>query len=321
MSGCWAGLDAQVRLRADLRLMGSDFALTAVATDSSTASAAIAAGIQEIQRIEGRISSWAEDSETSAINRAAGTSPTPVSTELFQLINRASKVSALTEGAFDLTFGPLMRCWPLRDSSFQWPDSALVRKVRKLVGYQQIELDREASTVFLPQQGMQIGFGAIGKGYAANRARTIMQAFGLQGGMVNAGGDLTCWGDDLNQTGWTIGISDPGNTERIHTRLQINNLAVVTSGDYINYILHNGIRYSHILDPRTGYPVVNMSSVTVICSDAELADALATGVSVMGATEGINLLEQLREIEGIILTGDGQILQTSGVKRMRASKD
>ena len=179
-----------------LRLMGTRFELTAVADDDAEAWAAVEAGIAEIQRIEALISSWDEHSQTSEINRQAGLAPVAVDAELYELIFRALKVSGLTGGAFDISFASMERIWQFDGQEQTLPDPAIVAEARQLIDWHKIRLDAEARTVFLTEPGMRIGFGAIGKGYAANRAKAIMREMpGVRGGLVNASGDLISWGE------------------------------------------------------------------------------------------------------------------------------
>ncbi|MCB0635664.1 MAG: FAD:protein FMN transferase [Lewinella sp.] len=292
-----------------LRLMGTRFELTAVADNDAQAWAAVETGIAEIRRIEALISSWDEHSQTSEINRQAGLAPVEVDAELYELIFRALKVSGLTGGAFDISFASMERIWQFDGQEQTLPDPAIVAEARQLIDWHKIRLDAEAHTVFLTEPGMRIGFGAIGKGYAANRAKAIMREMpGVRGGLVNASGDLISWGESDRDEGWTIKIADPRQQGRALAWLHVGDMAVVTSGDYERYFTSNGQRYAHIIDPRTGYPTTGVKSVTIICPDAELADALATSVFALGAEEGLHLLNQLNGIEGLIVSDTDEIL-------------
>jgi thiamine biosynthesis lipoprotein len=177
--------------------MGSRFELMAISVDSTQARQAIDAGYREIDRIEQLISSWIPGSETDQINKAAGIKPVKVSKELFDLISRSIKVSKLTDGAFDISFAGMEKIWEFnRQVVLELPDAQLVASAVKKVNYQNIALDHDESTVFLTNTGMRIGFGSIGKGYAANRAMKVMKDLGIVSGMVNAGGDLITWGQN-----------------------------------------------------------------------------------------------------------------------------
>ncbi len=296
------------------RMMGSRFEIIAVTSDSLSAIKAIDAGFDEVNRIEQLISSWLPNSQTSKINRMAGQSPVQVSPELYHLIYRSIKVSILTEGAFDISFAGMAPLWKFEGQEVQeLPDSAGVAQAAQTANYKHVLLDSEQKTVFLTEPGMKIGFGAIGKGYAANRAMSVMKAQEINSGMVNAGGDLITWGKSQDDKDWSIGIADPSNKDQIFAWLSLPDMALVTSGDYEKYFVYNNERYGHILDPRTGYPSKGIKSVSILCPDAELADALATAVYVMGEQKGMTLIDQLKGIECLIITEDDRVLQSKNL--------
>lgn len=298
-----------------LKLMGSRFELTAVADNEQQAWDAINAGIKEIERIEALISSWNNKSQTSKINYNAGIRPVQVDKELYDLIFRTKKVSKLTNGAFDISFASMDKIWKFDGSMQQMPDDEIVQKAKANINYQNILLAPQKQSVFLKVAGMKIGFGAIGKGYAANRAKAIMQAMpGIKGGVVNASGDLATWGLSNTKEGWLINITNPKDKELALGWLQINGLAVVTSGDYERFVEFDGKRYAHIIDPRTGYPTTGIKSVTLICPDAELADALATAVFVLGKEKGLDLVNRLQKTECLVVTDEDEILTSNNLK-------
>ena len=309
---------AQTAHREVLKRMGSRFELTAVGATEAQCAAAVRAGFAEIERIERLISSWDPQSQTSAINRAAGRQPVRVDPELYDLIHRAKKVSALTEGAFDISYASMDRIWHFDGSMDALPDSATVRAARAHIDWQRIELNSDSSTVFLRDHGMKIGFGAIGKGYAANRARACMRALpGVTGGVVNAGGDLITWGTSTRPEGWTVHITDPKDPSATVGWLRVDDLAVVTSGDYERFVEFDGVRYAHIIDPRTGYPTTGIKSVTLVCPDAELADALATSVFVLGVERGLALVNRLRYVECLVVTDADELRPSEGMRLNR----
>ncbi len=285
-----------------LKLMGSRFELVAIAKDSVQAKAAVDSAIHEIQRIENLISSWLPDSETSQVNREAAQHPVKVSRELWGLLYRAIKVSKLTQGAFDISFASLEPLWSFEQQEItHFPDSQAIARSKQGVGYQNIILNRDSLSVFFQLPKLKIGLGAIGKGYAANQARKRMRALGIQDGLVNAGGDLTAWGFNQDGDAWQIGIADPQSPSKKASWLQIQDQAVVTSGNYEKYFIYKGQHFGHIIDPRTGFPVKGVKSVSIVCPDAELADALATAVYVLGKKEGIALIDRLKGIECLII--------------------
>jgi len=298
-----------------LLLMGSRFEVTTVAENKNLAWDAVNAGIAEIDRIEKLISSWDTNSQTSSINRQAGIQAVKVNKELFNLIFRAKKIATLTNGAFDISYASMDRIWKFDGSMQAMPSPEKVAQARAKINWQNILLDKEEQTVFLKEKGMKIGFGAMGKGYAANRAKAIMQKMtGIHGGLVNAGGDLIAWGKNNNPAGWSVKIADPKDKNKMIAYLQLQNQAIVTSGDYEKFVFFDGIRYAHIIDPRTGYPTRGIKSVTIISPDAELSDALATSVFVMGKEKGLALINEINGVEGLVITDKDELLTTINLK-------
>ena len=285
-----------------MKLMGNHFELTVVAADESWACERIEAGVTEIRRIERLLTTFSEDSETARINAQAGIAPVEVSAETFGLIERANRISRLTQGAFDITYGSIdRRLWNFDTSMTSLPDPAVARERVRLIDYRKIILDPQRRTVFLRENGMRIGFGGIGKGYAAEMAKAVMQSLGVTSGVVNASGDLTAWGLQPEGRPWTIGIVNPNASNQVFSWLDVTGLAVATSGNYEKYILIDGKRYSHTIDPRTGLPVTGIKSVTILCPNAEIADALATPVMIMGIHAGLDMINQMQHIEAILI--------------------
>ncbi|RIJ47832.1 FAD:protein FMN transferase [Maribellus luteus] len=297
-----------------LKLMGSRFEITVVANSETEANQFMDMAVEEITRIEKLISSWDPNSETSAVNAAAGKKPVKVSPELFKLIQRAISVSKLTDGAFDITYASMDRIWKFDGSMKEMPSEEMIKASVEKVGYQNIVLDEANSTVFLKKEGMKIGFGAIGKGYAADKAKELLISKGVVAGIINASGDMNTWGKQPNGKDWMVAITNPMDKNKAFALLPIEHGAVVTSGDYEKYVNFNGKRYAHIIDPRTGYPATGIISATVFAPKAELADALATSVFVMGIEAGIDRINQLPHIECIIVDDQGKIHQSENIK-------
>ena len=297
-----------------LRLMGSRFEITAVNPDSILAWNSINVAVAEISRIEKLISSWDPNSQTSKINLNAGIKPVPVDSELFQLIRRCKKVSKLTGGLFDISFASIDKVWKFDGSMTRMPTEEEIAASVSKINYENIILDEKNSTVFLKEVGMKIGFGGIGKGYAANKAKAMMVSMGIASGVVNAGGDLIAWGKQENGQDWNVGITDPKDKTKIIGWLNISDQAVVTSGDYEKFVEFNGKRYGHIINPKTGMPASGINSVTIICPDAELADALATAVFVLGIKDGIDLINQLNGIEGVVINDQDLIFSSKNIQ-------
>ncbi|MEZ0540182.1 FAD:protein FMN transferase [Fibrella arboris] len=300
-----------------VRLLGNRFEISAVTGDVAFAEAGIDAAIAEVGRIEALLTTFSPDSQTNQINAQAGIAPVEVDQEVFALIGRSLKLSALTQGAFDITYGSIdKRLWNFDTTMTALPDRETARQSVRLINYRNVLLNEADNSVFLREKGMRIGFGGIGKGYAAERARYVMARLGVTSGVVNAAGDLTAWGTQPNGEPWTIGIADPTTRQTAFSRLSISGFAVATSGDYEKYVLIGGKRYSHTIDPRTGYPVTGLKSVTILAPSAELADALTTPVMVMGRSVGLHLIDQIPQV-GCILIDDNDRLFTS--KNIRLS--
>ena len=295
-------------------LMGSSFEITVVAEDEDFAKESLAIAKKEIIRIENLISSWDQKSETSRINRNAGIAAVEVSKELFDLIFRAQQISKLSSGAFDLTFAAIDKLWNFDGRESEMPNPDALKASVFNIGYQLIELDEESLTVFLPKKGMKIGFGAIGKGYAADRAKQLLVERGVLGGIINASGDMNTWGTKPDGSSWTIGIVNPMNNKKVFSWFSLEHNAVVTSGDYEKFTQINGRRYSHIIDPRTGIPSQGIVSCTIFASKAELADAIATAIFVMGVESGLFLIDQLPDIEAILIDESGIIHRSKNIE-------
>ena len=297
-----------------LFLMGCNFEVTVVASGQPEADAYIELAKSEIVRIEKLISSWDEASETSLINRNAGREPVKVSSELIQLIERSLAISKLTDGAFDISYASMDKIWQFDGSMKEIPSKNEIQKSIALIGYQDIDINKTASTVFLEKAGMKIGFGGIGKGYAADRAKELLRSKGVVAGIINASGDMNTWGVQPNGNPWEVAITNPLQKNTAFGLLPITEGAVVTSGNYEKYVVFDNVSYSHIIDPRTGYPSTGILSVTIFAPSAELADALATSVFVMGIEVGLNRIEQLKGVECIIVDEKGELHQTENIK-------
>ncbi len=307
-------IQAQQAFRRTLKLMGSRFDITVVANDSVGAKQYIDLAVVEITRIERLISSWDTDSQTSEIIRNAGIKPVKVDKELFDLIQRSLAISRLTDGAFDISYASMDRIWKFDGSMTEMPSEQEIKSSVAKTGYQNIVLDKGKQTVFLKLKGMKIGFGAIGKGYAADKAKELLISKGVVAGIINASGDMNTWGKQPNGESWKVAITNPLNKDNAFATLPINEGAVVTSGNYEKYVVFNGKRYTHIIDPRTGYPSSGIISATVFAPKAELADALATSIFVMGVDVGLDRINQLPNIECVIIDDEGNIHTSENIK-------
>ncbi len=296
------------------KLMGNRFELSVVAGDEKWANEKIDAGIDEIKRIEKLLTTFSDDSETNQINHYAGIAPVAVSRETFDLIKRSIRISEVTQGAFDITYGSVdKKLWNFDQNMTSLPDKDTAKQMVRLINFKNIVLDDEKCTVFLRETGMRIGFGGIGKGYAAERAKQIMKQEGVTSGVVNASGDLNAWGVQPNGKKWTIGIANPDSTHEIFSYMDITDLAVATSGNYEKFIMVDGKKYSHTINPLTGLPVTGIKSVTIITTNAEIADAMATPVMIMGIKTGLHMINQMKHIEAIIIDDNNRLYTSKNI--------
>ncbi len=302
-----------VTVKKSMKLMGSRFEITVVALNEELGYINIDEAVAEISRIEKLISSWDPTSETSLINKNAGIKPVKVSLELFKLIRRAKKISEITDGAFDISYASMDQIWKFDGTMDKMPTEAEIKRSVAKVGYQKIILNEDEHTVFLKQPRMKISFGAIGKGYAADKAKELLISKQVIGGIINAGGDLTTWGSEASGKKWLIGIANPLSKDKIFSWLPVVESSVATSGNYEKYVVFKGKKYTHIIDPRTGYPASGISSVSVFAKSAELCDALATAVFILGREAGISLINQLGEPEVVVIDDDNKIYKSNGI--------
>lgn len=296
------------------KLMGNAFEITVVSDDEKTAQHHIDAAIDEIRRIEKLLTTYSEESQTSLINQNAGIQPVKVDWEVFDLIERSLRISNITDGYFDISYGGIDKSfWNFDQEMKQLPDPELIKEHLKLVNYQNILLNHGNQTVFLKEKGMRIGFGGIGKGYAAEMAKRLLQKRGVTSGIVNASGDLTAWGNQADGKPWTVGIADPNNAKQPFSYMNITDMAIATSGNYEKFVVIGGKKYSHTINPKTGMPVSGVKSVTIFCPNAEIADAMATPVSIMGIDSALNMVNQINHLECIIIDDQDKIYSSQNI--------
>lgn len=297
-----------------LLLMGNNFEISVVAHDELWALEKIDLAVKEIQRIEQLLTTYNDQSETNLINQNAGLKPVKVSAETLQLIQRSLRISEITQGAFDISYGSVDKSlWNFDTKMQSLPDSATAKKMVRLINYRNIIVNTDDSTVFLREKGMRIGFGGIGKGYAAERAKYILKKEGIEAGIVNASGDLATWGYQPDGTAWTIGIVNPNFANSIFSYMNVTDMAIATSGNYEKFIMIGGKKYSHTINPRTGLPVTGIKSVTIISPNAEIADAMATPVTIMGIEAGLAMINQIKQIEAIIIDDNDHLFTSSNL--------
>jgi thiamine biosynthesis lipoprotein len=287
-------------IKKQILLMGSNFEITIVDSSIEHGWEMMRNSISEIERIEAMISSWSDKSQTYEVNANAGISPVQVDKELYDLIERSLAISKLTHGAFDITFSGLGGLYTFDGKSYELPNETQLSEALQHVGYQHIELLPDHK-VFINSEGVKMGFGAIGKGFAADKTKQLMIDSGVSAGVINASGDLTVWGKQADGQPWKVGIANPKDRKEILFWLPIENQSVATSGNYEKYFIHDETKYSHIINPVTGYPISGIMSVTIISQSAELSDALATSVFVMGVNDGMEMIERMEGVSCIII--------------------
>lgn len=316
--GCQADRGEIYEERADI--MGTVFTVKIVARPERARSAAEAA-FDEIRRIDRLLSTYKSNSEISDINRRASTKAAAVGEDFWQVAMASREYFTLSGGSFDPTIRPLMQTWSLTTKQGRLPTEEELKKALDLVGFGNVRLDESAHTVAFVRDGMALDFGGIAKGYAVDRAVAVLEGLGVMSAIVDAGGNFRAIGTPRDRDRWQIGIRHPLRHDEIIARLPLSEGAAATSGGYERFFEVDGKRYCHIMDPRTGQPVQAVLSATVLAKSAMAADALSTSVFVLGADEGMRLIEELPSVEGmLILPGesysseDFKILVSSGLR-------
>jgi thiamine biosynthesis lipoprotein len=304
---------SQITHKRKLFMLGSPFEVTAVAKDTIKANEYIDLAVAEVKRIENLISDWIPTTQISEINRNAGLKPVKVDTEVFELVERAIKISQITNGAFDISYASMDKIWKFDGSMKVMPTEEAIKKSVAKIGYKNIILNPKEHSIFLKLEGMKLGLGGIGQGYIADKVKNLLYAKGCLSGIINVSGDINAWGKQPDGKPWTVGIVNPLNKNKIFATFPIVDSAVETSGSYEKYVNFNGIRYSHIIDPRTGYPASGIVSVSVFAKQTEIADAMATGIFVLGVEVGLDLVNQIKGLECIIVDDKGKIHSSKGI--------
>lgn len=304
---------SQITHKKKYALLGSPFEITVVAKDTVEGNFYVNLALNEVKRIENLISDWIPTTQISQVNQNAGIVPIKVNNEVFELVERAIKISKLTDGAFDISYASMDKIWKFDGSMKEMPSPEAIKKSVERIGYEKIILDTKNKTIFLKDAGMKLGLGGIGQGYIADKVKEVLQAKGCTAGIVNVSGDINTWGSQIDGKPWTVGIVNPVNKNKVFATFPLVDSAVETSGSYEKYVTFNNIRYSHIIDPRSGYPATGIVSVSVFAKQTEIADALATGVFVLGVEVGLNLINQLKGIECIIVDDKGKIFTSKGI--------
>lgn len=289
----------------EVRLMGNGFAISLVANDADWANERIDSAINEINRVEKLLSTFTEESKLNEINRNAGIRPVRVDAEIFKLVDRALQISELTYGTFDVTYPA---------NQIADADTKAAKRKLSLTNYKNVVLDAAKQTVFLKNKGMRIGLGAISRGYAADRAKYMLQMEGVSSGVINAGGDLLSWGLQPDNTPWTIGTADPSQAGKPFADVNISNMAIATSfnSEKLNYT--GGAVPAGNIHPDSGFAVSKIKSVSIITPGAELADAMATPIIAMGINAGLYLINKLNQMACIIIDDHARVYTSKDIK-------
>ena len=274
--------------------MGTRAELTLEIADEQGARAAAEEARTELARIEALMSEWRPETPISKVNAAAGKEAVAVPAELYEVIARALELARLSDGAFDPSWAAMRGIWKFGDAQDGTvPDAAAIEAKRALVDYRKVTLDPKAHTVFLQRPGMALGLGGIAKGYAVDRVVALLRARGLTAFTVKVGGDLFAAGKKGGTAPWRVGVRDPRDAAKIFAVLELTDASFSTSGDYERSFVKDGIRYHHIIDPRTGRPATASRSVTARCPSAYLADSVTKPVFILGPERGIPFAERL----------------------------
>jgi thiamine biosynthesis lipoprotein len=294
-------------------IMGTEVTVTVVAPSERTGAAAIDAAMAELRRLDEMMSLYKDASELSRVNLAAGLRPVKVSPEMLEAVEAAARISELTDGAFDVTMGPLVVLWQMRLREKKTPTEGELALARSRVGYRNIVIDRAASTLFLKKPGMIMDLGGVAKGYAADKAAAVLGKRGIRNGIVAIAGDIRAMGTRPGGLPWRIGVQHPREPGKTLAVLELADKSVSTSGDYERFQIVNRKRYHHIIDPRTGRPSESLISVTVTGGSGALVDPLTTALFIVGVEKGMAFASALG-CEAIFEDAEGRIATTSGIR-------
>ncbi len=266
-------------------MMGTQVEITAVHQDIVAAKKGIYAAFKEIERIDKRLGYHGEKSEVVRINQFAGIHPVKISDETFRILARAKSYAENFNGIFDPTIAPVEELWGFNlERSAKRPADSRIKKLLKLVNYRSLILNAKDTTAYLTTKKMKIDLGGIAKGYAIDRAVDLLRQYDVQNFILKAGGDMYVSGKKSPTEMWKIGIEHPRNAGKLFAMMTLKDCAISTSGDYERYFMQDGVRYHHILNPKTGYPSSECKSVSVISNiSAEKTDALSTIIFILGA--------------------------------------
>lgn len=287
--------------------------ITVVSRTEDQAKRAINASFVELDRVAALLNFYSDTSEISLINRQAGEKPARVSKDTLDIIEKAIYVSEETEGAFDVTVGPLVKLWDLKNEVI--PDAKSIEEKRQIVGYKNIVVDRDASTVFLKVKGAQIDLGGIIKGYAVDQVVEVLHQNGIRSGVIAVGGEVRSLGKKPDGESWTVGVQNPrqkGPDDQVIATIELSDKALSTSGDYIRFFERDGVRYHHLLDPKTGSPSRQCGSATIIADDNTTTDGFSK-LFILGPEKGLLVAKKLG-FDVLYIDCNGRIIMSDGFK-------
>ncbi len=298
-------------------IMGTRIVVELWSDDAIAANAAIDAVMAEMVHIDRTMSTYKPDSEISRVNRDAATAPVVIGSELFGLLTTALEFSRVTEGAFDITYASVGFMYDFR--AHKKPTAAEIDSALPAINYRHVVLDADKSTVFFTRPGVRIDLGGIGKGYAVDRGIEILKARGITHALVTAGGDSRIIGDRFGKP-WIVGIRHPDDKNRVILKIPLVDTAMSTSGDYERYFDEDGVRYHHIIDPRTGRSASKVRSTTILASTATRTDGLSKTAFVLGAEAAMKIYEKLDDVDAILDTPEGKVLYSKGLEAARGTR-
>jgi thiamine biosynthesis lipoprotein len=295
-------------------IMGTEVTITVVAGNAREGEAAIDAGMAELLRLDAMMSLYKDTSEITKVNLAAGKVPVTVSPEMIEVVEHAAKISTLSKGVFDITVGPLVVLWQMRLKEGTVPTDREIDRVRSLVNFRNIVIDKKASTIFLRKTGMIMDFGGM-KGYMADRVSDIIKKRGITNAIIAVAGDIWVLGRRENGAPWKIGVQHPREQDKTLAVLEFKNKYISTSGDYERFVIREKKRYHHIIDPRTGKPSSGVISVTLIGDRGAVIDPLTKVPFILGPEEGLKIVKKVGA-EAIIVDEQGKVFLTDGVRNL-----
>ena len=300
------------RMSREEAIMGTAIRAELWHEDPAKGEAALDAVMEEMHRIDRAMSPFKPESELSRLNREAAKAPVPVSREMFELVARSVEFSKLSEGAFDITFASVGYMFDYRNRTK--PTAEKIAAALPGIDYRHIRLDRSQCTIEFARSGVRIDLGGIAKGHAVDNCVALLKARGVKQALVVAGGDSRVLGDRRGRP-WMIGVRDPRRKDSMVAMIPLVDAAISTSGDYERYFEADGVRYHHILDPRTGMSATGVRSVTIVGPDTTTTEGISKSVFIMGPERGIRFAESLSGVDAVVIDGDGDMHYTAGLRR------